>query len=67
MNEGLKSDLFLLILGAIFVYFGIQGVKKDKKNKENSIMAFGFRNNLGSIVLGVVFIILGLFKILLDL
>jgi len=67
MNEGLKSDLFLLILGAIFVYFGIQGVKKDKKIKEDSIMSFGFRTNLWSIVLGVVIIILGLFIILIDL
>jgi hypothetical protein len=67
MNEDLKSDFFLLVLGAIFVYFGIQGVKRNKKNKEDSIMFFGFRSNLGSIVLGVVFIILGLFKILIDL
>jgi hypothetical protein len=67
MNESLKSDLFFLLLGGIFVYFGIQGVKKDKEDKENSIMSFNYRTNLGFIISGVVFIILGLFKILIDL
>lgn len=67
MNDDLKSNFFLIILGAIFVYFGIQGVKKDKRNKDDSIITYSFRSNLWSIVLGVIFIILGLFKILINL
>ena len=63
MSEGLKLNILLCILGIVFLYIGIKGIKKNKKELENNIISFNSNSNLGLIILGTVFIVIEIINI----
>jgi len=65
MNK-FSTGIFLIIVGIIFIYWGIEIKKKKNETKDRKYDVFVSARAFSNIGLGIIFILGGLFNIILS-
>jgi uncharacterized membrane protein YidH (DUF202 family) len=61
-----STGIFLIVVGMIFIYWGIEMKRKKNEKKDRKYDVYDSARVLSNIILGIIFILGGLFNIILS-